>query len=98
MRTLLLKLLALYQRWISPQLGPACRFTPTCSEYAAEAITRHGVLGGVLLTLGRLLRCHPLGGRGLDMVPDEFGWRRGSRAKARAHVCEPGDGMKAGIS
>jgi uncharacterized protein len=63
MRTLILKLLVAYKRWISPQLLPACRFTPSCSDYAAEAVMRHGALGGTLLALWRLLRCHPLGGR-----------------------------------
>ena len=64
MRTLLLNLLAAYKRWVSPQLPVACRFTPSCSEYAAEAVTRHGALRGTWLALWRLLRCHPLGGRG----------------------------------
>jgi len=73
MKQLMLTLLAAYQRYLSPQLPVACRFTPTCSEYAAEALTRHGVLGGTLLTLWRLSRCHPLGGRGLDPVPEHFG-------------------------
>jgi putative membrane protein insertion efficiency factor len=73
MKTILLWLLAGYKRWVSPQLPPACRFTPSCSDYAAEAVTRHGALGGSLLALWRLLRCHPLGGRGLDPVPVEFG-------------------------
>lgn len=70
MKRLLLKLLTVYKQWISPQLPTACRFTPTCSEYAAEAIVRHGALWGTLLALWRLLRCHPLGGRGLDPVPE----------------------------
>ena len=48
MRKLILMLLAVYKRWVSPQLPVACRFTPTCSEYAAEAVTRHGALGGTL--------------------------------------------------
>jgi hypothetical protein len=82
MRTLILKLLAAYKGWISPQLPSACRFTPSCSEYAAEALIRHGVLGGTLLALWRLLRCHPLGGRGLDPVPVHFGCRAGA---ARTH-------------
>jgi hypothetical protein len=75
MRRLLLWLLAVYKRYVSPQLPVACRFTPTCSDYAAEAITRHGALGGTLLMLWRLLRCHPLGGHGLDPVPEKFGCR-----------------------
>ncbi len=84
MRTLLLKLLAAYKRWLSPQLPAACRFTPSCSEYAAEAVTRHGALGGTWLALWRLLRCHPLGGRGLDPVPEEFGIRSKTRVLAEA--------------
>jgi len=95
MRWLLVKLLALYKLVVSPLLGPACRFTPTCSEYAAEAITRHGVLAGVLLSMKRLLRCHPFGGRGLDLVPDEFGWSRG---RAQGHCCEASNGAKAEVS
>ena len=72
MKRFLLKLLAAYKRWLSPMLLPACRFTPSCSEYAAEAVSRHGALRGTLLAVWRLLRCHPLGGRGLDPVPEEF--------------------------
>jgi putative membrane protein insertion efficiency factor len=81
MKRFLLLLLAAYKRWLSPQLPSACRFTPTCSEYAAEAVTRHGALRGTLLTVWRLLRCHPLGGRGLDPVPEHFGCR-GARSAA----------------
>jgi putative membrane protein insertion efficiency factor len=59
-----------YQRSISPSLGPACRYEPTCSHYASEAIERHGAIRGVWLAARRLLRCRPLGGRGYDPVPD----------------------------
>ena len=62
-----------YQRWLSPLLGSSCRYLPTCSAYAVEAIERHGPVRGVWLTLRRLLRCHPLrwlgGGSGYDPVP-----------------------------
>jgi uncharacterized protein len=92
MRTLMLTVLAAYQRWVSPQLPAACRFTPSCSEYAAEALVRHGVLGGTLLTLWRLLRCHPLGGRGLDPVPEHFGCRAHSAVRGISDGLGPTEG------
>ena len=58
-----------YQRCISPFTPPTCRFTPTCSEYARQAITKHGPLRGTWLALRRLLRCYPWGGSGYDPVP-----------------------------
>ena len=58
-----------YQRWIGPAFPPACRFSPTCSVYALEALERHGVLRGVWLTVRRLLRCHPYHTGGFDPVP-----------------------------
>jgi putative membrane protein insertion efficiency factor len=65
----LLALLAGYRRWISPLLGPRCRFAPSCSAYAAEAITVHGAGRGTALTLRRLSRCHPFHPGGHDPVP-----------------------------
>ncbi len=59
----------LYQWVLSPLLPKSCRFLPTCSDYASEAITRHGACKGGWLTLKRLARCHPLGGCGHDPVP-----------------------------
>ena len=58
-----------YQVCISPLLGPSCRFTPTCSEYARQAILKHGPFKGLYLAVRRLLRCHPWGGSGYDPVP-----------------------------
>ncbi len=58
-----------YRRCISPLTPPACRFTPTCSAYALEALRKHGPLKGLWLAVHRILRCHPWGGSGYDPVP-----------------------------
>lgn len=58
-----------YRAVISPYLPPSCRFTPTCSEYALEALRRHGPFKGLWLTVRRICRCHPWGGSGYDPVP-----------------------------
>ena len=58
-----------YQYCISPLTPPSCRFTPTCSEYARQAITKHGPMKGLWLATRRILRCHPWGGSGYDPVP-----------------------------
>ncbi|GAA5144475.1 membrane protein insertion efficiency factor YidD [Pseudonocardia eucalypti] len=62
-------LIRLYQRWISPGLPPTCRFYPSCSEYAVEALREHGLIGGLALTIWRLLRCAPWHPGGVDFVP-----------------------------
>ena len=67
---LLLLLIQGYRRWLSPLLGPRCRFIPSCSAYGLEAIRRHGPWRGSWLTLKRLLRCHPFTPCGCDPVPD----------------------------
>jgi hypothetical protein len=69
MTRVLLGLIAGYKRFISPLLPRACRFYPSCSSYAAEAIERHGPARGILLTMRRLARCHPLHPGGYDPVP-----------------------------
>ena len=66
---MLLLSIRFYQRAISPWLPPSCRFTPTCSQYAVEAIRKHGPVRGLWLAFRRLLRCHPWGGSGYDPVP-----------------------------
>lgn len=69
MRRLIIGLIRAYQVGISPLLPGACRFTPTCSQYALVAVERHGPLRGSWLAIRRLLRCHPFGGFGYDPVP-----------------------------
>jgi putative membrane protein insertion efficiency factor len=66
---LLQALLRAYQLLVSPLLGPTCRFAPSCSAYAREAIERHGPAAGSLLAVRRVARCHPFGGSGWDPVP-----------------------------
>lgn len=69
MRRALKLLIRVYRFGISPMLGPTCRFYPSCSCYAEEAIDRHGAIRGTYLTARRLLRCHPWNPGGYDPVP-----------------------------
>jgi putative membrane protein insertion efficiency factor len=75
-------LIDLYRAVLSPiltaSIGPACRFEPTCSEYAREAISRHGIVFGGYLAMGRLARCRPFGGSGHDPVPQDHAVRASS--------------------
>jgi hypothetical protein len=68
-RRLLAALILGYQRFLSPALPPSCRFHPSCSQYALEAVTRHGALKGSWLAARRLARCHPFHPGGFDPVP-----------------------------
>lgn len=74
MSILLLAPIYFYRMCISPLTQPSCRFTPTCSMYAIQAIKRHGPILGLYLAIKRVLRCHPWGGSGYDPVPDKFHW------------------------
>ena len=69
MKSLLLAMIRFYQFAISPMFGQRCRFFPTCSEYAVEAIRKHGAARGLRLTIARLSRCHPWNPGGFDPVP-----------------------------
>jgi putative membrane protein insertion efficiency factor len=68
MRKLVQLALRGYKHWLSPMLPVACRYVPTCSEYAEEALERYGVLRGGAMAIRRLLRCNPFGGSGFDPV------------------------------
>ena len=69
MKRFLIALVRGYKKYISPLLPPSCRFTPTCSEYAMEALQKHGAWKGSLLAIWRILRCNPFGKGGYDPVP-----------------------------
>jgi putative membrane protein insertion efficiency factor len=66
---MILSFLRFYKKWVSPSLPDACRFTPTCSEYMAEAVIKHGAAKGVALGLMRIARCNPFCKGGYDPVP-----------------------------
>ena len=67
----MLRLIAFYQRWVSPMLPPRCRFIPTCSSYAAEAISQYGMARGGSLAVRRVCKCHPFHPGGYDPVPTD---------------------------
>jgi len=76
-RTLAIHAIRFYQRFISPLIGSSCRFTPSCSSYAIQAFEVHGFLKGLILTLVRILKCHPFYPGGYDPVPKRFlQWKR----------------------
>ena len=72
-----------YQRFISPLLGHHCRFGPTCSQYAIQALQVHGALKGTLLSVWRILRCNPFGKFGFDPVPPRGRWTSPDRRLTR---------------
>lgn len=82
-RTVIAFLIRLYQYTLSPLLGPCCRFYPSCSQYAIEAVERHGAMRGMWLALWRIARCHPLHPGGVDPVPAVA--QRGASGAACVH-------------
>ena len=83
MKHLLLLLLSAYKYFISPLLGQNCRFFPSCADYAAQSIAKHGSLKGSLLATTRLCKCHPWHAGGLDPVPEKFSFHAHSHAKCK---------------
>ncbi|NCP65593.1 MAG: membrane protein insertion efficiency factor YidD [Paraglaciecola sp.] len=69
MRFIPISVIKFYQKLISPMLGPHCRFHPSCSQYAVEAITEHGTMSGLWLSVKRIVKCHPMHEGGFDPVP-----------------------------
>ncbi len=78
MKMLLIKLIRFYQKNISANTSPKCKYYPTCSNYAVEAIEVHGVLKGSALAVWRFLRCNPFSKGGVDPVPEKKGKKRGN--------------------
>ena len=77
MREWIIRLIQLYQKYLSPLKTTKCPYIPSCSAYAIEAVRKHGVLKGVVLSSWRLLRCNPFSHGGYDPVPEENGiWRK----------------------
>ena len=76
MKKILKFFIKIYRKLISPLLPNACRFTPTCSEYALEALDKHGALKGSILSVWRVLRCNPFCKGGYDPVPEKFTLKR----------------------
>lgn len=85
MKRALLAAIAAYRRWLSPALGPRCRYEPSCSAYAAQSVERFGAIRGLLLACWRLLRCNPFSHGGFDPVPDRFTLRVGPVDPAEYH-------------
>ena len=86
-RQVILILIKGYQLILSPYLPPSCRFTPTCSQYALDAIRERGVLAGGALAARRICRCHPWGACGHDPVPKaDGGWRMADGKTVSAHT------------
>lgn len=89
---LLLFLVRAYIVFLSPFFGGACKFYPSCSNYAREAIERHGARRGTVLALKRLLRCHPFTRGGIDLVPDELPDSPRTSRGAHAHLAASSQG------
>lgn len=72
MKMILIALIRFYQLTLSAFVGRRCRYLPTCSDYARDAVEKHGAARGSLLAFARVCRCHPWGGSGFDPVPDDY--------------------------
>lgn len=82
-------LINFYQRFISPLFGPRCRFYPSCSQYAKEALIHHGLATGGYLAARRCLKCHPFHPGGIDLVPESRVTEKNRASKAQQNLGEP---------
>ena len=87
-------LIRLYQWCISPFMATRCRYLPTCSDYAQEALVEHGPVAGGWLALRRICRCHPWGGNGFDPVPEARDRRQSAATSAVSAATSPLNGAK----
>ena len=71
---ILTPIIFVYQKFISPLLGPRCKYHPSCSSYLVQAITTHGIIKGIILGLLRIIRCNPFSGGGFNPVPSKGKW------------------------
>ena len=88
MKKLILKLIMLYRKKISPLKKPCCRFRPTCSSYALKAVENHGAFLGSLMAIARIIRCNPYCRGGYDPVPDHFTLMSGVGKYKEPSVCD----------
>ena len=86
-------MLRLYKRWISPAFPPSCRYVPTCSEYAMEAVARYGALRGAMMAAWRLLRCHPFAKGGYDPAVKDPLAKNNHNHQNRGQVCPRHTGL-----
>jgi putative membrane protein insertion efficiency factor len=86
MTWLLVQVIRLYRRLVSPLYGDVCRYYPSCSAYGLEAVQTHGAARGGWLTIRRIGRCHPWAAGGVDLVPAEFSWSGSSPAPRKEEL------------
>lgn len=90
MKTVLIWLITLYRKYISPLKPPCCRFTPTCSAYALEALQKRGLIAGTILAVWRILRCNPFARGGYDPVPEK-GFRAYGKGQSEEDIEHPNE-------
>ena len=98
MKKFLLLLVKLYRKAISPLKPPCCKYYPTCSTYAVEAIEKHGAVKGLALAVWRILRCNPWSLGGVDPVPEKFGFYTLEKRYGKGRTTPPSADVRSDIS